>query len=50
MKKAARITGIAGPRITSQELVAEMACKDPKSAEHDNPIKKRGYKVIDRHD
>lgn len=38
------------PKITFDELVAEMVREDLKSAERDELVKRHGYKVLDRHD
>ncbi|MDP1997515.1 MAG: GDP-mannose 4,6-dehydratase, partial [Gallionella sp.] len=38
------------PKITFQELVAEMVREDLKSAERDELVKKHGYKAMDYHE
>jgi GDPmannose 4,6-dehydratase len=38
------------PRITFEELVAEMVRKDLKSAERDELIKRHGYKTMNYHE
>jgi GDPmannose 4,6-dehydratase len=38
------------PRISFQELVAEMMREDLKSAERDELVKRHGYKVMDYHE
>jgi len=38
------------PKITFDELVAEMVCEDLKSAERDELIKNHGYKAMDYHE
>ena len=38
------------PKITFDELVAEMVREDLKSAERDELVKKHGYKALNRHE